>query len=134
MVDLGYNYRLSDIQCSLGVTQLAKLPRSIARRQAIARQYDAAFDQLPGVKPLAVRDGVSHAYHLYVVQLDLERLRVDRGAVFRACGPRASASTFTTMPVYLHPYYRNHFGSGPGLCRWPKRPTSGFYRCPCSPA
>ena len=91
MVDLGCNYRLSDIQCALGITQLAKLPASVARRQAIAGQYDRAFRQLPGVKPLAVGNDVSHAYHLYVVRLELEALTADRAAVFRALRPKASA-------------------------------------------
>ena len=88
MVDLGYNYRLSDIQCALGITQLAKLPPSVARRQAIAAQYDAAFAELPGVQPLAVRRDCSHAYHLYVVRLELEGLSADRGQVFRALAGR----------------------------------------------
>ena len=116
MLDLGYNYRLSDIQCALGIAQLAKLPRSIARRQAIARQYDAALAGLPTVKPLAVRDDVAHAYHLYVVQLDLARLRVDRAAIFRALRAEGIGVNVYYIPVHLHPYYRQRFGTGPGLC------------------
>jgi perosamine synthetase len=116
MVDLGFNYRLSDIQCALGITQLARLPQSIARRQAIARQYDAAFAEIPGVGPLGLHPEVLHAYHLYVVRLDLESLRVDRGAVFRALRAEGIGVNVHYMPVHLHPYYRERFGTGPGLC------------------
>jgi perosamine synthetase len=116
MVDLGYNYRLSDIQCALGITQLAKLPASVARRQAIARQYDEAFDEWPSVKPLAVRNDVSHAYHLYVVRLDLEALTVDRAAIFRALRAEGIGVNVHYLPVHLHPYYQNKFGTGKGLC------------------
>jgi perosamine synthetase len=116
MVDLGYNYRLSDIQCALGITQLAKLPQSIARRQAIAAEYDAAFARMPGVRPLSVRKDVSHAYHLYVIQLEMEKLSVDRGQVFRALRAEGIGVNVHYRPVHLHPYYRNHFGTKPGDC------------------
>jgi perosamine synthetase len=116
MIDLGYNYRLSDIQCALGITQLEKLPQSVARRQAIARQYDAAFGRLPCVKPLAVTGDVSHAYHLYVVRLELEALTVDRAAIFRALRAEGIGVNVHYMPVHLHPYYQSRFGTRPGLC------------------
>jgi perosamine synthetase len=116
MVELGYNYRLSDIQCALGITQLAKLPASVARRQAIARQYDAAFRQLPAVKPLAVRGDVSHAYHLYVIRLDLDALTADRAAIFRALRAEGIGVNVHYLPVHLHPYYRSHFATRAGDC------------------
>jgi perosamine synthetase len=116
MVDLGFNYRLCDIQCALGLTQLAKLPWSIERRQAIAARYDAAFADLAGVRPLAVRGDVSHAYHLYVIQLELEKLSVDRGRVFQALRAEGIGVNVHYRPVHLHPYYRNRFGTKPGDC------------------
>lgn len=120
MVDLGYNYRLSDIQCALGISQLEKLPESIARRQAIAQRYDEAFAGLPAlggiVHPLAVGRHVSHAYHLYVVLLELEALTVDRAAVFRALRAEGIGVNVHYLPVHLHPYYQNRYGTRPGLC------------------
>ena len=120
MVDLGYNYRLSDIQCALGITQLAKLASSVARRQAIAKQYDDAFRDPgaapPGVRPLVVASHVCHAYHLYVVRLELEALTVDRAAVFRALRAEGIGVNVHYLPVHLHPYYQNRFGTRPGLC------------------
>ena len=117
MVDLGFNYRLSDIQCALGITQLAKLPQSIERRQAIAAAYDAAFAALPGVRPLSVRQNVSHAYHLYVIQLELEKLRMDRGQVFRAASRgnrRQRALSPGPFAYLLSRAFRHEAGRLPG--------------------
>lgn len=116
MVDLGFNYRLTDIQCALGISQLPKLPGWICRRQAIAQRYDGAFAHIPSVRPLAVRPEVSHAYHLYVIRLELERLRVDRAAVFSALRAEGIGVNVHYIPVHLHPYYRRTFGTAPGDC------------------
>jgi len=116
MVDLGYNYRLTDVQCVLGLSQLRKLPAWVARRQEVARRYDDAFADLPGVKPLAVRDEVSHAYHLYVVRLNLDRFRVNRAQVFSALVAEGIGVNVHYIPAHLHPFYRQRVSTGPGLC------------------
>ena len=116
MVDLGYNYRLSDLQCALGLSQLHKLDQWLARRRAIAAQYDAAFRELLAIRPLAVLPGVEHAYHLYVVQLDLKRLRMSRAEVFAALRAEGIGVNVHYIPVHLHPYYREHQGTEAGLC------------------
>ena len=116
MGDLGFNYRLTDIQCALGISQLPKLPAWVRRRQAIALRYDAAFARMPAVRPLAVRPEVSHAYHLYVIRLELDRLRVDRAAVFSALRAEGIGVNVHYIPVHLHPYYRRTFGTAPGDC------------------
>ncbi len=113
MVELGYNYRISDINCALGLSQLAKLPAFLARRREIAAFYDAAFTDAPGVAPLAVRPGVSHTYHLYVVRLGPGP---DRGRVFAALRAAGVGANVHYIPVHLHPYYRERLGTGPGLC------------------
>lgn len=116
MVDLGYNYRLTDFQCALGMSQLYKLPGWVARRREIARRYDAAFAEMPAVGPLGARDDVSHAYHLYMIRLDLDQLQVDRARVFAALRAEGIGVNVHYIPVHLHPYYRERFGTGPGLC------------------
>ncbi|MBK7896481.1 MAG: UDP-4-amino-4,6-dideoxy-N-acetyl-beta-L-altrosamine transaminase [Candidatus Promineifilaceae bacterium] len=116
MVDLGYNYRLTDFQAALGISQLKKLAGWVEKRQAIAHLYDAALAQVEAVAPLAVRPGVSHAYHLYMVQLDLARLTVDRATIFQALRAEGIGVNVHYIPVHLHPYYRQTFGTGPGDC------------------
>jgi len=116
MVYLGYNYRLTDLQCALGMSQLRKLPGWVARRREIAWQYDVAFAEIPVVKPLGMREDISHAYHLYVIRLDLMRLQVTRAEVFAALQAEGIGVNVHYIPVHLHPFYRRRFGTGPGLC------------------
>jgi perosamine synthetase len=114
MTELGYNYRLSDMQCALGLSQLGRLEQWTLRRQHIARRYDAAFAALPLIQPLAVRPGAGHAYHLYVVQLDSQSL--DRGDAFAELRASGIGVNVHYLPVHLQPFYRRRFGTGPGLC------------------
>lgn len=116
MADLGYNYRLTDFQCALGRTQLRKLPAWIRRRRELAARYHAALAEIAAVEPLAVRDDVAHAYHLYVVRLRLEALRADRSQVFAALRAEGIGVNVHYIPVHLHPYYREHHGTAAGMC------------------
>jgi perosamine synthetase len=111
MADLGFNYRISDFQCALGISQLRKLSLWVERRREIAARYDAAFAGHGSIRPLAVRPGVFHAYHLYVV-----RLATQRDKVFRALRERGIGANVHYIPVHLHPFYRRRFGAAPGLC------------------
>lgn len=112
MVDLGFNYRISDIQCALGLSQLGKLPAWLERRREIAARYDAAFAGHPTIRPLVVSPDACHAYHLYVVRVDENR----RQEVFRKLRERKIGANVHYIPVHLHPFYRDRFGTGPGLC------------------
>lgn len=113
MVELGYNYRLSDIQCALAASQLRKLPRWLERRQEIARRYDEAFHGTPDFQPLAVLPSVSHGYHLYVIRL---RDGIDRTSFFKAMRAEGIGVNVHYLPVHLHPFYQERFGLGRGLC------------------
>ncbi|MDT5269262.1 MAG: hypothetical protein QOH49_1448 [Acidobacteriota bacterium] len=116
MVDLGYNYRLNDLQCALGVSQLTRLHGWLERRREIARHYDSAFAGSQLVAPLSVRADAVHAYHIYVVRLNLERLSVGRAEVFQRLRSEGIGVNVHYIPVHLHPFYRERFGTGPGLC------------------
>src|SRR5271170_7759402 len=110
MVLLGFNYRLTDIACALGLTQLKKLEANLLRRREIAARYAAAFRDLPGVMPPVVRSGVKPAWHLYPIRLNLERLSADRAQVFRALRAENIGVNVHYIPVHCHPYYRDRFG------------------------
>jgi perosamine synthetase len=116
MVDLGYNYRLTDLQCALGIAQLAKLSGFVERRRRIAARYDAAFAELEAVTPLRALPGRTHAHHLYVVRLDTERLTVGRTEIFAAYRAEGIGVSVHFVPVHLHPFYRKQFETHPGLC------------------
>jgi perosamine synthetase len=113
---LGFNYRMSDFQAALGISQLKKLEPWLIRRRQIASQYDRAFEDTPQVRPLEVRPNVFHSYHLYVVRLNLDRLKTDRDTVFKALRAEGIGVNVHYLPVYLHPFYRKNFGTSPGLC------------------
>jgi len=106
MVTLGYNYRLSDLQCALGLSQIKKLDHFLERRKEIAALYSDAFKTLDEVHIPVIRSDRESAWHLYVIQLELEKLRVDRDQVFRALRAENIGVNVHYIPVYLHPHYR----------------------------
>jgi perosamine synthetase len=116
MVELGYNYRLTDVQCALGESQLRKLPAFVARRREIAAAYDKALPEAPGVVPLAARPDREHARHLYVVRIDPASTRASRADVFAALRAEGIGANVHYAPVHLHPYYRERFGYSGGEC------------------
>jgi perosamine synthetase len=116
MQSLGYNYRLSDINCALALSQLPKLRNWVNTRQQIAKSYDDAFAHINEVNPLLVRPDVSHAYHLYVVEFDLSKLRANRATIFQALRAENIGVNVHYIPVHLHPFYKTHLGTGAGLC------------------
>lgn len=113
MQDLGCNYRITDIQCALGVSQLRKLHGWIERRQEIAARYDAALGESCRLLPLKSRPDASHARHLYVVKTTA---KLNRDSAFRAFRDEGIGVNVHYSPVHLHPYYQRNFGTGPGLC------------------
>jgi UDP-4-amino-4,6-dideoxy-N-acetyl-beta-L-altrosamine transaminase len=110
MVLLGFNYRLTDIACALGLEQLKRLDANLARRRRIAARYTAAFLEVPGVLPPPVRSDVNPAWHLYPIRLDLKQLSAGRGEVFRALRAENIGVNVHYIPVHRHPYYRDRFG------------------------
>jgi perosamine synthetase len=110
MTELGYNFRLSDLQCALGLRQLAKLPAMIARRREIAAAYDAALAGNSRFRPLQRRPGATHGFHLYVVRTP------NREAAFQALRAEGIGVNVHYRPVYLNTFYRERFGTAPGLC------------------
>jgi perosamine synthetase len=109
MVLLGFNYRLTDIACALGISQVEKLEANLARRRAIATRYTRAFRELPEIMVPAVRDEVVPAWHLYPIRLNLDLLSTDRTQFFRALRAENLGVNVHYVPVNQHPYYRERF-------------------------
>jgi perosamine synthetase len=110
MVLLGFNYRLTDIACALGLRQLTKLESNLARRREIAARYAEALGEMPGTIIPAVRSDVLPAWHLYPIRLDAAKFSVDRNEIFRALRAENIGVNVHYIPVHLHPYYRERFG------------------------
>jgi len=110
MLLLGFNYRLNDIACALGLSQLKKLDANLLRRRKIAARYAVVFGDLDGITLPAVRSDVNPAWHLYPIRLNLQRLTVNRAQVFRALRAENIGVNVHYIPVHRHPYYRDRFG------------------------
>jgi perosamine synthetase len=110
MVLLGFNYRLTDIACALGIQQLHKLEINLSRRRQIAANYTSAFSKIPGIIPPSVRPYANPAWHLYPIRLELEDLSAGREQVFQALRAENIGVNVHYIPVHLHPYYRDRFG------------------------
>lgn len=110
MVLLGFNYRLPDIACALGIQQLNKLDANLARRREIAAQYGWAFRNIAGICPPMVRSDVDPAWHLYPIRVDPEKVEACREQVFQALRAENIGVNVHYIPVHLHPYYRERFG------------------------
>lgn len=111
MPEVGFNYRASDIHCALGLSQLRKLPDFVARRQALARRYDAALGPLsPLVRPPARIAHGEPAWHLYPARFDFPRIGRTRAAVMRELAARGVGTQVHYIPIHRQPYYRARYG------------------------
>ena len=112
----GFKYNMTDMQASLGLHQLARLERSLEVRERIWTMYDEAFAEIPGVRarPLPATLGSRHARHLYALELDLDRLDCDRARFMGALGAENIGTGVHFVPVHLHEYYRNTYGTRRG--------------------
>ena len=103
-LDLGYNYRITDIQCALGITQLEKLDTFIQKRREIAAYYNEVFAQNENITIPYQQEGCNNSYHLYVIQVH----NCDRRKVFEALRVAGIGVNVHYIPVYTFPYYREH--------------------------
>jgi UDP-4-amino-4,6-dideoxy-N-acetyl-beta-L-altrosamine transaminase len=111
MVELGFNYRLSDVNCALGLSQLKKLGRFAATRRNLAAHYDSRLLALaPLVRPIARSPWCHPAWHLYSVLIDFDAAGQSRGQVARALEERGIRSQVHYIPVHRQPYYRARYG------------------------
>ncbi len=111
---LGFNYRMTDMQAALGLSQFARLEEFIERRNALARRYDQLLACMPLQRPEVQRENRS-AFHLYVVRLHSNVIRKTHLEVFEAMRDQGIGVNLHYMPVYLQPYYSG-LGFRPGLC------------------
>ncbi|WP_457608714.1 UDP-4-amino-4,6-dideoxy-N-acetyl-beta-L-altrosamine transaminase [Nitratifractor sp.] len=105
MRELGFNYRITDIQCALGLSQLKKLDDFISRRRQLAGRYDEALQNHPHIRPLYPYDGRS-SYHLYVVRIDFERLAIDKVELFEQMRAKGVGLQVHYIPINKQPYYK----------------------------
>ena len=107
-LELGYNYRITDISCALGASQMDKLDRFLERRRQIAKKYDEAFADIPQIKTPWQQEGCQSGWHLYMIQT-MERSRRE---VFEGLRQAGIGVNVHYIPVYRHPYYQRNGYAG----------------------
>ena len=103
-LDLGYNYRITDIQCALGISQMKKLPYFLERRKEIAERYQEAFADCDNIQCPYQKPGCENAWHLYVIRIKGGK----RKEVFEKLREAGIGVNVHYIPVYQHPYYQEH--------------------------
>lgn len=116
MQELGFNYRITDMQCALGLSQLRKLESFVKRRREIARTYDNAFAGVEHVTAPPRMATRRSSYHLYPVLIDFEKIRKSRAAFMNGLREKGIGTQVHYIPVHLQPYYRNRLNYKNGDC------------------
>jgi perosamine synthetase len=130
---LGFNYRITDLQCALGVSQMAKLDAFIARRNEIAQRYGEALADLEELMlPAEPAAGARHGRHLYVIRH--RGGAKARRRLYDGLRERSIYAQVHYLPVYLHPWYRDTYGYSRGLCPAAEEYYAGCLSLPCFPA
>jgi perosamine synthetase len=133
MQDLGFNYRMTDIQAALGSSQLAKIDGFVARRREIAKQLTDAFEKHPAIiTPFQQADRAS-SWHLYIIQLDLKQLTAGRKEIFDALRKENIGVNVHYLPVHYHPYYKR-LGYEKGIAPAAEALYEGMITLPLFPA
>lgn len=132
-IDLGYNYRMTDFQASLLLSQLRKLDRFKARRKEIVEKYNAAFDKIPAIIVQKEIPESDTCRHLYIIRLDFEKLNCSRREFFDAMSAENVQCQIHYVPVYWFPYYK-HIGYERGLCPNAEEIYKGIMSIPLYPS
>jgi UDP-4-amino-4,6-dideoxy-L-N-acetyl-beta-L-altrosamine transaminase len=106
MIELGFNYRLTDISCTLGLSQLKKLDSFLYLRRSIAKRYDDFFSKIDFIKPLYTFTNNS-AYHLYVIKIDFEKLNINKKEFVLKMRENSIGLQLHYIPINKQPYYKN---------------------------
>ncbi|WP_408955101.1 DegT/DnrJ/EryC1/StrS family aminotransferase [Natroniella sp. ANB-PHB2] len=110
IVTPGYKYNMPDINAAMGIEQLNKLEEMQKRRKEIADIYTEAFKEVPEVKVPYVKDDIRHAWHLYIILLEVEMLKIDRNEFINKLTELNLGTSVHFIPIHFHPYYKENYG------------------------
>lgn len=110
----GWKYNLSDLLASIGLAQLERFEAMQQRRRELVARYQAGFAAVPEVRVPPVRPGMTHAWHLYPIALELERLRIDRARFVEELRALNIGTSVHFIPIHFHPHFRDQLGLRPG--------------------
>ena len=124
MIDLGYNYRITDFQSALGTQQLKKLNKFLKARRNIAKIYDNTFNSIKAISIPKVNKNCKHAYHLYPLLIDFNALKIKKSEFFKKMADKGILLQVHYIPIHLQPFYKNKFGFKHGDFPF----SEGFYK------
>jgi perosamine synthetase len=107
MQELGFNYRITDIQCGLAISQLSKLDKFISKRRQLAKIYDEEFLKMSNCYPIHSQNRELSSHHLYVLQIDFDKISINRAELMNELKKRGIGSQVHYLPITNHPYYKN---------------------------
>jgi perosamine synthetase len=110
VVEAGYKYNTTDLQAALGLAQLKKVGQLWNKRKSIAKRYTEIFSTQEGILPPLIRPDRETAWHLYVIKLDLEVLKLDRNTFIEKLREKGIQTSVHFIPLHRHPFYRDTFG------------------------
>jgi len=113
VIEAGYKYNMTDISAALGLAQLKKCNEFHRKREEIANKYTQSFKEVPEIKIPVIRENGTHAWHLYVIQLNLKMLKINRAQFIEKMKENGIGCSVHFIPLHLHPYYKNTFGFKP---------------------
>ncbi|SHH83231.1 UDP-4-amino-4,6-dideoxy-N-acetyl-beta-L-altrosamine transaminase [Clostridium grantii] len=114
-LELGYNYRITDIQCALGLNQMKKIDMFVEKRREIVKKYNEAFNEIDEIVTPFEEEFSNSGWHIYVIKLNLDKLKCSRKEIFEVLIAENIGVNLHYLPVYLHPYYKK-LGYEKGLC------------------
>ncbi len=131
-IDLGYNYRITDLQCALGTSQMNKIDYFISRRREIVKKYNRAFNEVDEVTIPYQAEYSESGWHLYILKLNLNKLNATRRQIFDALVAENIGVNVHYLPIYLHPYYQK-LGYKKGICPEAERLYESMITIPLFP-
>lgn len=131
-IDLGYNYRITDLQCALGISQINKIDKFLSKRRNIVRKYNQEFKNLKEVITPYETQYSNSGWHIYVIRLNLDGLKVGRKEIFEALQEENIGVNVHYIPVYLHPYYQK-LGYKKGICKEAEKAYESMITLPLFP-
>jgi len=110
VVERGFKYNMSDIQAAMGLCQLRKIDEIQRRREVIAARYNRAFSDIEAILTPSIPTDGKHSWHLYIIRLNLEMLRIDRDEFIKRMAERGIECSVHFIPLHMHPFYRKRYG------------------------
>ena len=109
----GFKYNMPDLMAAIGIHQLKKIDRFQLRRKMIAHRYNEELKGLPLNIPFVTAPDDQHSWHLYVIQLDLDRISISRDIFIEKMSEKGVGTSVHFIPLHIHPYWREHYGFSP---------------------